>query len=96
MKEKIEMKTYALGLSSLECYAALGNKKKKKALTDLMRMPGFVGVHPTDRVQVLLYLTPGARKAAYQAAKKAGFVSAMLILNTAYVPINNEKKDEEE
>lgn len=89
MGDKLEMKTYALGIGTWECYDAIINKKKGDALKALCSVQGFVGVHPTDRVQVLLYLTPAARRKAYQRAQRLGFRSAMIITNTAYVPINN-------
>ena len=86
MADKTEIKTYALGIGTWECYDAIVNKKRGDALKALCNVQGFLGVHPTDRVQVLLYLTPAARRKAYQLAQRMGFRSAMIIKNTAYVP----------
>ena len=83
---KAVMKTYALGIGMYECYDAIINKKRSGAIKALFNIQGFMGVHSTDRVQVLLYQTPAARRKAYQMAKRLGFQTAMIITNTDYVP----------
>lgn len=89
MGDKTELKTYALGIGTWECYDAIVNKKRGDAIRALCNVQGFVGVHQTDRVQVLLYLTPAARRKAFQRAQRLGFRSAMIITNTGYVPVGD-------
>ena len=84
-----KVKTYALGIGTWECYDAIMKKKRGDMIRALVAVPGFIGGHTTDRVQVLLYQTPGARRKAYQRAKQLGFKTAMIIANTDYTPLGD-------
>ena len=83
------MKTYAMGITTEECYSAILSAKKSNVLKEISAVKGFVGVHPRTRMQIFLYLTPEAQKQAYKIARQKGFQTAMLIKNTAFIPLGD-------
>lgn len=85
---KATLKTYAVGITTDECYAAVFSVRKGAVLKAIAAVKGFVGVHPGPRVQCFLFLTPEAQKQAYKIAKR-NFKTAMLIKNTAFVPLGD-------
>lgn len=86
MADKAELKTYALGVSTKTCYEIImcGGKK----LRDICSVQGFVGVHPKERIQIFLYLTPAARRKAYRILKEAG-IHSHIIAAPAFVPLSD-------
>lgn len=86
---KATLRTYAVGITTDECYAAVFSVRKGAVLKAIAAVKGFVGVHPAPRVQCFLFLTPEAQKQAYKIARQKGFQTAMLIKNTAFIPLGD-------
>ena len=92
--DNASMKTYALGITTDEAYLAMINKKMGNAIRAISRIQGFVGVHPKERMQIFLYLTPKARSGTARILRTTGFKSVMIIERPAFVPINLEAAQE--
>ena len=87
MADKAEMKTYALGVRTVDCFMQI-SRNGGDLIRDISRIQGFVGVHPMGNIQIFLYLTPAARRKAYHMLRRKG-IMGYVITAPAFVPLSD-------